>query len=186
MLRAQKKATCPLLTWFAAEPAVGLLSALSQLLTLALTIATLVAFGDPWPEDITRGLVHAAESNYYESPWRAAILCMLVVVVFAAVTLQPLVFTSLVVLTRRVFVSTARDGEDATAKIGSRFLEVSLRHEDFKVVAAYFAIADRMNVLLHALGMPIASNASLPFLPLLDRPELVTTSRRGSTPADSS
>jgi non-ribosomal peptide synthetase-like protein len=170
----QKKATCPLLTWFAAESAVGLLSALSQLLTLVLAIATLVAFGDPWPEDITRGLVHAAESNYYESPWRAAILCTLVVVVFAAVTLQPLVFTSLVVLTRRVFVSTARDGEDATAKIGSRFLEVSLRHEDFKVVAAYFAMADRMNVLLHALGMPIASNASLPFLPLLDRPELVT------------
>jgi non-ribosomal peptide synthetase-like protein len=172
--RPQKKGKCPLLTWFAAESAVGLLSALSQLLTLVFAIATLVAFGDPWPEGITRGLVHAAESNYYESPWRAAILCMIVVVVFASITLQPLVFTCLAVLARRLFVSTARDGDDATATIGSRFLEVSLRHEDFKIIAAYFALADRLSVLLRALGMPIAPNASLPDLPLLDRPELVT------------
>eukprot|EP00964_Phaeocystis_antarctica_P029505 scaffold16628_cov78-Phaeocystis_antarctica.AAC.1 len=100
----------------------------------------------------------------------------MVVVVFAAVTLQPLVFTSLVVLTRRVFVSTASDGDDATATIGSRFLEVSLRHEDFKIIAGYFALTDRLSVLLRALGMPIALNASLPGLALLDRPELVTIS----------
>ena len=71
-------------------------------------------------------------------------------------------------------MSTARDGDDATTTIGSRFLEVSLRHENFKVIATYFTMADRMSVLLRALGMPIALNASLPGLPLLDRPELVT------------
>ena len=51
---------------------------------------------------------------------------VIVVVIFAVVTIQPLVFTSLVVLTRRVFVSTARDGDDTTTTtIGSRFLEVT-------------------------------------------------------------
>ena len=42
------------------------------------------------------------------------------------------------------------------------------------MIATYFAIADRMSVLLRGFGMPIALNASLPDLPLLDRPELVT------------
>merc|ERR1740139_929479 len=170
----KKYARCPLLTWFAAESAIGLLSAISQFLTLLLATATLTAYDAPWPEDFTRGYVHAAESSYYKSPWRAAILCVLVVVTFAVVTVQPLVFTSLVVLTRRVFVSTARDGDDATTTIGSRFLEASLRHENFMVIAGYFALADRMSVLLRALGMPIALNTSLPYLPLMDRPELVT------------
>merc|ERR1740139_1601910 len=170
----KKYARCPLLTWFAAESAIGLLSAISQFLTLLLATATLTAYDAPWPEDFTRGYVHTAESSYYKSPWRAAILCVLVVVTFAVVTVQPLVFTSLVVLTRRVFVSTARDGDDATTTIGSRFLEASLRHENFMVIAGYFALADRMSVLLRALGMPIALNTSLPYLPLMDRPELVT------------
>ena len=75
--RPQKNVHCPLLTWFAAESAVGLLSALSQLPTLLLATATLTAYGAPWPGDFTRGYVHAVEGSYYESPWRAAILCVM-------------------------------------------------------------------------------------------------------------
>ena len=172
--RPQKNAHCTVLTWFAAESAVGLLSALSQFLMLLLATATLTVYGAPWPDNIARGYMDAVEGSYDESPWRAAVLCAIAVVIFAVITVKPLVFTFLVVLTRRLFVSTARDGDDAATTIGSRFLEVSLRHEDFKIIAAYFAMANRLSVLLRALGMPIALNVCLPALPLLDRPELVT------------